>query len=407
MASLGQYTAADVLIIGGGPTGGVLGLALAQAGLKVIVAEKTSPSHLLNNKDLRGFALSSSSCKLLDAVGLWHDLSSVAEPILNVKVSQGHQPKSLRFLYEEQGENLPMGYIVEGYELRSCIARHLQNQPFLKIIPSPLETWELEGQNILASFQDGTKVRAPLIIGADGRTSQVRQKSGIPVVSWPYAQKAIVCAIHHKNDHKGIAYEKFLETGPFAALPMTQQRSSIVWTERSQVIDLLVGFNEEDFNKALSDNLGGNYEDVRCISKRQSFPLSVQFAETYVLPRIALIGDAAHVMHPLAGQGLNMGLRDVAALAEVLVDAARLGLDLGQITILEKYQQWRRFDNLSMIAFTDGINRLFTNNSVTLRKLRGLGLKAVDHFTFLKNLSARHAMGMVGNLPKLLKGQPL
>jgi len=255
-------------------------------------------------------------------------------------------------------------------------------------------------------------LRAHLVVAAEGRGSPLRAAAGIPVTAWDYPQSGIVCTVAHTEPHGGVAHEHFLPAGPFALLPMTDAadgspRSSLVWTERRRLVPAMLALDDEAFGAELQRRFGPSLGTLRPAGRRWSYPLSLMHAERYIAHRLALVGDAAHVIHPIAGQGLNLGLRDVAALAETVVEARRLGLDLGDATVLARYQQWRRFDNTVLMIATDGLNRLFSNDLAPLRLARDVGLAAVNRLPPLKRLFMRHAMGLVGDLPRLIRGEAL
>ena len=245
------------------------------------------------------------------------------------------------------------------------------------------------------------------MIGADGKNSFCRKSAGIGVVTWKYNQSAMICNIAHDQPHGGVAVEKFLPGGPFAILPLTENRSSIVWSEQKSRVPMYMGLSDAAFTAELQKRVGSWLGPIRVVTKRSAWPLSVLHAERYVAQRLALVGEAAHAMHPIAGQGLNMGLRDVAALAEVIVDAHRLGLDVGGPEPLARYERWRRFDNLTLITVTDLLTRLFSNDFGPLKLARDIGMAAVNRMPPLKKFFMRHAMGMVGELPRMIRGEPL
>ncbi|MGC1779389.1 MAG: FAD-dependent monooxygenase, partial [Xanthobacteraceae bacterium] len=262
-------------------------------------------------------------------------------------------------------------------------------------------------QNLDVSFVDGTALRARLLVAADGARSTIRAAAGIATHGWNYGQSAIVINVAHERDHRGRAEEHFLPAGPFAILPLKGSRSSIVWTESAAEAERIMALPDDAFHAELEQRFKLNLGAIKVIGARRCHPLGFFVARAFVADRIALVGDAAHVIHPIAGQGLNMGLKDVAALAEVIVDAARLGLDPGAADTLERYQRWRRFDTMAMGLATDGLNRLFSNRSDVLRVARDIGLGLVDRLPGLKRLFIREAAGLVGEVPKLLRGESL
>jgi 2-octaprenyl-6-methoxyphenol hydroxylase len=254
---------------------------------------------------------------------------------------------------------------------------------------------------------DGAATTATLLVAADGARSRLREHAGIATHGWSYGQSAIVTTVAHERDHHGRAEEHFLPAGPFAILPLRHNRSSIVWTERTEDADRIVALADHDFHHELEKRFGLRLGDIAVSGPRRAYPLGLWVARSFIADRLALVGDAAHVIHPIAGQGLNMGLRDVAALAEAVVDAVRLGLDPGGGTVLERYQRWRRFDTMTMSVSTDGLNRLFSSRSDVLRLARDLGLGMVDRLPGLKRMFIREAAGLVGEVPKLLRGEAL
>jgi 2-octaprenyl-6-methoxyphenol hydroxylase len=254
---------------------------------------------------------------------------------------------------------------------------------------------------------DGSVIEAALLVGADGARSKLRERAEIPTYGWDYDQAGIVVTVGHERDHNGCAEEHFLPAGPFAILPLTGKRSSLVWTESRKEAERIVALPDDEFHAALEQRFGLRLGEVRALDKPKSFPLGYFVAKSFIAERLALIGDAAHVIHPIAGQGLNMGLKDVAALAEVIVDAARLGIDPGQADVLVRYQQWRRFDTMAMGVATNSLNLLFSNDSTLLRNVRDIGLGLVDRLPPLKEIFIRQAAGLGGEIPRLLKGEAL
>jgi 2-octaprenyl-6-methoxyphenol hydroxylase len=275
----------------------------------------------------------------------------------------------------------------------------------VELLPQGVTGQTTAGSHILVALADGRTIAARLLVAADGAGSGIRQRAGIATHGWDYGQSGIVTTVAHERDHGGRAEEHFLPGGPFAILPLKGKRSSIVWTETTAEADRIVALPDAEFHAELEQRFGLHLGEITAVGARLAFPLGFAVARTFVAERIALVGDAAHVIHPVAGQGLNMGLKDVAALAEVIVDAARLGID--PATVLERYQRWRRFDTMAMGVATDGLNRLFSNHSEVLRAVRDLGLGVVDRLPVLKRMFIREAAGLAGEVPKLLRGEAL
>jgi 2-octaprenyl-6-methoxyphenol hydroxylase len=343
-----------------------------------------------------------------------------AQPIMDIRVSDGRvgraaAPFFLHFAQQDLDARTagPLGYIVENRVTREALHARAEALPALKLLaPASIAEMNRDPGAVAVRLEDGRALRAQLVIAADGRRSAQRQAAGIEITEWDYPQDAIVATIHHDKPHHGVAFEHFLPAGPFALLPMTdtpegQPRSSLVWAEKRALVPTMMALSDADFSAELMRRFGGGLGFLREVGGRWSYPLSLLFAERIVDHRLALVGDAAHGIHPISGQGLNLGLRDVAALAEILVDARRLGLDLGGAEVLAAYPRWRRFDNLALMAVTDSLNRLFSNDIGPIRLARDLGLAAVDRMPPLKSFFMRHAMGLVGDLPKLVRGETL
>ncbi|MEM7225355.1 MAG: UbiH/UbiF/VisC/COQ6 family ubiquinone biosynthesis hydroxylase [Pseudomonadota bacterium] len=408
----------DLLVVGGGMVGLTLGLTLAGAGVQVVVVDRQAPGDVQAAPfDGRSSAIARGSKQALDGAGLWDAMAAHAEPILDIRVSDGRigRPASGLFLHydTEELDGRPLGYIIENRQIRRALFGALAAQPTLThLAPAVVSTLERDGAWASAVLADGRTIRARLAVAADGRESTVRAWAGITATRWRYAQHGIVCTIGHAEPHHGVAHENFLPSGPFAVLPMTddeegRHRSSIVWTERKDLVPVMMALDDEAFSNEMQRRFGDSLGALQVIGRRWSYPLAFLQASRMIAPRLALIGDAAHAIHPIAGQGLNLGLRDVAALAEVVVDALRLGLDPGQIDQLQRYERWRRLDSLSLAAATDGLNRLFSNDIGPVRLARDLGLAAVNRLPPVKRLFMRHAMGLVGDLPRLVRGQAL
>jgi 2-octaprenyl-6-methoxyphenol hydroxylase len=400
---------ADIIVCGGGMVGLPLGLAAAQGGLKVVVVDALAPEKVLAaGFDGRVSALAYASVRMLMALGVWPHLESQAQPIREILVTDGKtgspaSPFSLHFDSQELGA-ASLGHIAENRHIRAAL--YATMPPSLRLMaPAAVTGLEVQKGQVIASLSTGEKIQAALAVAADGRDSKLRAAQGIGVIGWSYPQTGIVATVAHEKPHNGVAYEHFLPSGPFAILPMTQNRSSLVWTERAEKAPGLLALDDADFNIELPRRFGPHLGATHVIGGRWSYPLSFHLARDFVRPRLALAGDCAHGIHPIAGQGLNLGLKDAAALAETLLDAARLGRDIGALDSLKRYERWRRFDSLALAASTDALNRLFSNDIAPLRHLRDLGLGVVDAIGPARRFLMRHAGGDIGKLPRLLKGE--
>jgi 2-octaprenyl-6-methoxyphenol hydroxylase len=411
----------DLAVVGAGLNGSLLALAAGESGLSTALIDRVPLASLAEaGFDGRTTALAYTSQRLFAALGLWDDVAPHAEPIRDIRISDaGHDgrasPFFLHFDHREAAEDpeaaAPMGWIVENRFLRAALLRRLAACPRVELV-SPDEVVESQRDPARAGLllKSGRRLATRLIASAEGRLGAMREEAGIGARSWSYEQIAIVLVAHHAEPHRGIAQEKFLPGGPFAILPMTdgpggEHRSSIVWTERSDLARRLLELDAPRFQAEFARRFGDHLGPVVPAGPRWSYPLRLVHAERYVDTRLVLVGDAAHGIHPIAGQGYNLGVRDIAALVEVLVDAKRLGLDVGGADTLERYAQWRRADNLSMVAATDLLNRLFSNDVAPLRLVRDAGLAAVNRVPALRKFFVRHAMGLVGDLPKLIRGE--
>jgi 2-octaprenyl-6-methoxyphenol hydroxylase len=401
---------ADIIIGGGGMVGLTLALALARAGLDVVVADPVPQAAATDAKfDGRVSALAFASVRMFEALGIWDHLAKDAQPIADILVTDAApdkpaSPFSLHFDSREQGS--PLGHIAENRHIRSALFAVAATAPNLTLIaPAALTALEADTHGIEATLSNGERVRARLAVAADGRESAMRERMGIGVVGWSYAQWGIVATVEHEKPHNGVAYEHFLPSGPFAILPMTGNRSSLVWTERDTIAPAMMKLPDDAFHAEIARRFGDHLGATKAAGPRWSYPLKFHLARAYVKPRFALAGDAAHGIHPLAGQGLNLGLKDAAALADVVLDAARLGLDIGALHILQRYERWRRFDSFALAAATDGLNRLFSNDFAPLRVVRDLGMGLVDAVGPARRFFMRHAGGDIGKLPRLMKGE--
>lgn len=399
-----EILAADVLIIGGGFVGAALACALGDQGLKAIVVEASAPETLLEERfDGRASAISLTSRRLLERLGIWEEVAADACPMLDIRVADGDSTLFVHYDHREVGSE-PFGHMVENRHLRrATIGRLSAHGSALLLAPARLAGLRRGSDGVEARLYGGGRIRAPLAVAADGRNSQLREEARIRVTGWRYRQTAIVCTVAHEKPHRFVAVEHFLPAGPFAILPLNGNRSSIVWTEREHLVPTLMALDEAPFTRELGRRFGDFLGRLRLEGPRFAYPLSLQFAARAIAPRLALVGDALHAMHPIAGQGLNMGYRDIAALVEVLVRAHREGQDLGSEAVLCRYERWRRFDNLQMLIATDGLNRLFSTDFAPIRLARDLGLGVVDRLPPVKRLFMRHAMGLLGELPPLLR----
>lgn len=413
----------EVAVAGGGLVGLTLGIALAEAGVEVAVVDTQAPEALIDAAyDGRASAIAAGSANLLRSIGVWAHLEPDAQAILDIRVSDGQVGRRAAplFLHYDSGElgRGPFGWIVENRRLRQALFARAKELPKLRLIaPAGVAAAETSdgsrgAGNIVARLADGRGLSAQLLVAADGRRSPLRQAAGIRTVTWDYPQMGLVATLSHEQPHDGVAHEHFLPSGPFAVLPMTDSadglhRSSLVWTERKDLAAAIVDLDDDTFAAECQRRFGDSLGRIGLTGPRWAYPLSLHHAQRYRAGRLVLVGDAAHGIHPIAGQGLNLGLRDVAALAECLIDARRLGLDLGAAEPLIRYERWRRPDTLMLIAVTDGLNRLFSNDLPPLRLLRDLGMAAVDRAGPLKRMLMKHAMGLVGDLPRLLKGERL
>ena len=400
------------IVIGGGSFAGLaLALALRQglgADVAVIVADPalaTRPS-----QDPRATAIVAACRRLFETLGVWGEVADTAQPILDMvvtdsKLEDATRPAFLTFAGNvEPGE--PFAHMVENRFLIDALASHAEANG-VELRPTAVASYESHGDAINASLADGRTVEASLLVAADGARSRLRERAGIATYGWEYDQSGIVVTVGHERDHHGRAQEHFLPAGPFAILPLAGKRSSLVWTETRGEAARIVGLSADQFHGELERRFGLHLGEVKALDKPRAFPLSYFVARSFLAERLALVGDAAHVIHPIAGQGLNLGLKDLAALAEVVVDAARLGIDFGQSDVLERYQRWRRFDTMAMGLATNSLNLLFSNKSTLLRTVRDIGLGLVDRTPPLKELFIRQAAGLSGEVPRLLKGEAL
>ena len=439
---------AELIVVGGGLVGLTLAIACAQGGIRTIVIEAESAEALTSTAyDGRSAAIAYGSQQVLTAIGAWDGIAPHAQPILDIRVTDGawhvkgegrghvhyshldlldrNAPPPLPvdadptiiMSCEPEAPRTPFGYIVENRVTRIALLARAKECPNLThVAPHTVTALDLASDAARVTLDDGRTLTAQLVVAADGKQSALRRMAGIGSQQFGYHQTAIVCTVVHEKPHHGVAHEHFLPAGPFAMLPMTDEtladssvrhRSSIVWSEDPRLVPMLLKLDDDSFGQEIERRFGLSLGQVRPLGPRFSYPLTMTLADSYVRERFALTGDAAHGIHPIAGQGFNLGVRDVAALAEVLVEASRGNLDLGSTEVLDRYARWRRFDNLMLSTFMDGLTRLFSNDFPPLRLARDLGFAIFNRTMPLKRLAMRHAMGIVGKLPRLVQGRPL
>jgi 2-octaprenyl-6-methoxyphenol hydroxylase len=400
------------IVIGGGSFAGLaLALALRQglgADVAVIVADPALS--VRPSRDGRATAIVAACRRLFEALGVWGEIASTAQPITDMvvtdsKLEDATRPVFLTFTgHVEPGE--PFAHMVENRYLIDALTTRAEAHG-IDLRATAVASYDAHADGIHVQLADGPSIDASLLVAADGARSKLRERAGIPTHGWEYDQSGIVVTVGHERDHHGRAEEHFLPAGPFAILPLTGKRSSLVWTEKRGEAARIIALGEAEFLSELEQRFGLHLGEIKLLDKPRAFPLGYFVARSFIAERLALIGDAAHVIHPIAGQGLNLGLKDVAALAEVVVDAGRLGIDLGQSDVLERYQRWRRFDTMAMGVATNSLNLLFSNKSTLLRTVRDIGLGLVDRAPPLKEMFIRQAAGLSGEVPRLLKGEAL
>ncbi len=409
----GMEQKTDILIVGGGLNGPALALALAQTGHSVTVIDALAETVRKNAAfDGRAYALALASQRLLDAIGVWERVAEHAQPMLEIKVTDGHagagpSPFFMHFDHAEIEEG-PMGYMVEDRHLRRAFLDAMAKEKGVtQISGRTVIAQEADATRVTLTLDDNSTVTGGLLVGCDGRRSGTAARAGIKRTGWDYGQTALVCAIEHDLPHHGVAHQFFMPPGPLAILPLTGNRSSIVWSERTEAAQRINALPEAEYLQVLRPRFGDFLGDIRLAGDRFTYPLNLTIANSFIGDRMALVGDAAHGMHPIAGQGLNAGLRDVGALAEVLTLAGRRGEDIGSVLVLERYQEWRRFDTAALAMATDVFNKLFSNDNSLLRMGRDIGMGIVGSLPGLRRGFVREAAGLTGDLPKLLQGRPI
>jgi 2-octaprenyl-6-methoxyphenol hydroxylase len=406
----------DIVICGGSFVGLTLARALAffAPSVRIAMVERMALDQARGGAfDSRSAAITASAQAMLEVIGVWPKLAAKAQPILRTELTDTDLETPVRtpllgLDIKDARDGEPSAYMVENSAFRKALFDSLEDaQGVSWFAPGHIESFAVEDDQVSIALSSGEKISCRLLTAADGQHSALRRMAGIGAVTWPAARKGIVTTVGHELPHNGTAIQHFLPSGPFAILPLTGNRSSIVWTERADEADRLLAADAAAFEEALAKRFGTRFGEIKVLTKPAAYPLTMTLAREFVRPRFALTGDAAHGLHWIAGQGLNHGLKDAAALAETIIDAMRLGLDIGQISVLRRYERWRRFDSATSAFTAASLNRLFSNGSMGLRMLRGAGLRAVDRIAPLKTAILSEAAGKTGTLPKLLRGQAL
>ena len=405
---MSKKSKADVIISGAGVVGMTLAHSLGVHGLKVVIIDTLDLSKSLNEEfDGRSYAISYAPYVMLKTLGLWEKIGHEAQPIDEIHVTDGESPVFLHFDHEELGDG-PLGQMVEVRHIRDGLYQAVvESKNITLLAPNSVVSSENTPGHVSVTLDNDQEIEAPLLVSAEGRRSTLRQDNDISIRNWDYKQTAIVTTVEHELDHQGIAHEKFYPSGPFAILPLQDKRSSIVWCEPPERAETIMSLPHRSFDAELRKKVGDFLGEVNSLGKRWSYPLSMQLADNYTGERFCLVGDAVHGIHPIAGQGFNLGLRDIAALSEVLVNAHRLGGDIGSELVLERYVHWRRTDNNMLALGMDGLTRLFSNDNPVITFARRAGIAAVEELPPVKKFFMQHARGTVGKLPKLLRGESL
>ena len=400
---------ADVAIVGGGPVGAALALSLARQGLTSVICDPIPREiSMAADFDGRAYAVALATRRMLRNLGVWEQIAPEAQPIENILVSDGRvgeraAPLCLRFDRRELGPE-GFGHMVEDRVIRAALLNKAAHTPGVTHLHGrAVASCRRDSHWAVASLDNGEMVKARLLVGCDGRGSRIAVEAGIDRAGWSYDQVGLVCAVRHERPHHGVAHELFLPSGPFAILPLTENRCSLVWTERAEMAESLRRASDEQYLAEIRRRFGGFLGELTLAGKRWAYPLNLTVAQRFIAPRLALAGDAARGIHPIAGQGMNYGMRDAAALAEVAGRAARLGEDIGGELVLQRYEQWRRPDSVMIAAATDGLNRMFSNDLEPLRWARRFGLAAFGGIAPLRRAAMRFAAGDRSDLPSLMQ----
>ena len=398
----------DIIIVGGGLNGSLMAIAAANIGFSTIVLDsKDNEASAENRFDGRSYALALSSVRLLKNLDIFEDIIDKSQPILDIKILdgklvQGPSQFSLHFDNNEIHDG-PMGQMVEDRFIRKALFTKInKNKQIDYKFNSKVTEHKKQSGYISVTLDNGKKLNTKLLVGADGRNSELANRADIKKSGWKYNQSALVCAIEHEADHNGVAWQYFMPSGPLAVLPMTGKRSCIVWTEQNANAKAINLFDETRYTKILAARLGNFLGKFKIIGDRHTYPLELSIADRFIDERLALIGDAAHSVHPIAGQGLNAGFKDIAVLAHIIQDAHHRGEDLGSLGVLKRYEEWLRFDSAQLAYSTDLFNKLFSNENEALRLARNIGLKLLDSIPVAKRNIIKEAAGITGELPRLM-----
>ncbi len=406
----------DVLIAGAGYVGLAAAVSLKQARPSLSVAVVDAAPEGVWKKDGRASAIAAAACRMLDRLGVWDRLAPEAQAITEMVITDSRTGDPVRPVFltfdGEVAPGEPFAHMVANRDLNGALRAEAARLGIDIVEGVAVQGFDTNSSGVTVHLADGATLQARLLVAADGVKSRLRDMAGIQTVKWEYGQSGIVCTVEHERPHNGRAEEHFLPAGPFATLPLKptregKNRSSIVWVERSADAERLVDGDDLLFESELEQRFGLKLGEIRVADKPRAWPLGLTLVRAFVAPRLALAGDAAHGIHPIAGQGLNLGFKDVAALAEVIVEADRLGQDIGALDVLERYQQWRRFDTVQMGVTTDVLNRLFSNDIGPLRAVRDVGLGLVERMPRLKDFFIKQASGLASGTPRLLRGEAI
>ena len=399
----------DIAIIGGGLTGSLMALAAAKHGFSVCIIDAIA-ANMQKNPDFdgRSYAMAMASGRMLKALGLWEDIETETQPILDIKVTDGavgEQPSPFFLHFDKYGlDEGPMGHMIEDRHLRAVLqSRLIDNVNITYLRGQRVEDQTAQMASSILCLDDGSQIHAKLVICADGRSSAFAKRAGVTYTGWKYAQSALVCALEHERSHNGFAYQHFMPPGPLAILPLKNNRCSIVWTETIENAHTIMAMDNDGYLDVLRPRFGSFLGEIKLVGKRFFYPLDMSIAKSFIAERVAVIGDAAHGMHPIAGQGLNSGMRDIAALAQLCLEAKNRGEDFGSQAVLARYQEWRRFDATALALTMDAFNRLFSNDNSLLRSFRTIGMGVLNLLPSTKRTFMREAAGVRGNLPDLMR----